>query len=177
MYVQKDLLKQLGNQGHYFNAQLTGKRLTPAGPDHGQISAANGIADYYETLYAHHFNDDASPVEKARQINDLFRRHESGLADKLLAYLRGRNDVRILGPDTAENRAATIALEVNRPAAEIASALAEHKIMAGAGHFYAVRLLEAMNVPPVPGVLRLSFVHYTSESEIDQLIDTLNQVL
>ena len=177
MYVQKDLLNRLGNQGHYFNAQLTDKRFTPAGPDHGQISAANGIADYYEALYAHHFDDDASPAEQARQINDLFRRHESRLADKLLAYLRGRNDVRILGPDTAENRAATIALEVNRPAAEIASALAEHKIMAGAGHFYAVRLLEAMNVPPVPGVLRLSFVHYTSESEIDQLINALDQAL
>jgi len=49
--------------------------------------------------------------------------------------------------------------------------------MAGAGHFYAVRVLEGLNVPIDPGVLRLSFVHYTSQAEIDQLINALDQTL
>jgi selenocysteine lyase/cysteine desulfurase len=49
--------------------------------------------------------------------------------------------------------------------------------MAAAGHFYAVRLLEAMGVDPQRGVLRLSFVHYTTMAEIERLIAALEAVL
>jgi selenocysteine lyase/cysteine desulfurase len=45
--------------------------------------------------------------------------------------------------------------------------------MAGGGDFYAVRPLTAMNVKPDHGVLRLSFVHYTSDADIAKLIDAL----
>jgi selenocysteine lyase/cysteine desulfurase len=55
--------------------------------------------------------------------------------------------------------------------------LAPHGIMAGGGNFYAVRPLRAMGVDPDAGVLRLSFVHYTSEDEVDRLIDALDEVL
>jgi len=177
MVIRSHVFEKLENQAHFFNAGYSGKRFTPAGPDHAQISATNGLADYYETIYAHHFSDDADLAEKARKVNALFAAHEKALAEKLLTYLRSRNDLRILGPTTADNRAATIAVATDKPATKIAAALAEHKIMAGASDFYAVRLLEAMNVPTDPGALRLSFVHYTSEAEIDQLIDALDEVL
>lgn len=177
MFVRKGVLEKLENQGHYFNEGYSDKRLTPAGPDHGQISAINGIVDYYEILYAHHYGDEVPLAEKARKMNALFAAHEQALAEKLLSYLRGRNDLRILGPATAENRAATIAVQPDKSAMEIAEALADHKIMAGAGDFYAVRLLEALNVPIDPGALRMSFVHYTSEEEIDKLIEALDQIL
>jgi len=180
MVVRNHLRDKLENQGHYFNADYAGKRFTPAGPDHAQVSAINGLVDYYETLHAHHFGDQAEPAEQARKINALFDTHERQLTERLLAWLRARNDIRILGPTTADNRAATIALQTNRSALDIATELADHKIMAGASDFYAVRLLEAMNVPTDhtgPCALRLSFVHYTSQDEIDQLIDALDKVL
>jgi len=177
MVIRSHVLDKLENQAHFFNAGYSGKRFTPAGPDHAQISASNGLADYYEAIYAHHFSQDADLAEKARKVNGLFAAHEKALTEKLLTWLRSRNDLRILGPSTADNRAATIAVQTNKPAMEVAKALADHKIMAGAGDFYAVRLLEGMNVATDPGALRLSFVHYTSEAEIDQLIDALDQVL
>jgi len=49
--------------------------------------------------------------------------------------------------------------------------------MAAAGNFYAVRLLEALGVDAERGVLRLSFLHYTSAEEIEQLIAALDVVL
>ena len=177
MVIRASVSEKLQNQGHYFNAGYPGKRFTPAGPDHAQISAANGLADYYETIYAHHFTEEASLADKARKVNELFSAHEKPLTEKLLTYLRSRNDLRILGPVTADRRAATIAVQTDKPAWQVADALAEHKIMAGAGNFYAVRLLEGMNVPTDPGALRLSFVHYISEEEIDQLIAALDKVL
>ena len=60
---------------------------------------------------------------------------------------------------------------------EIAARLADHGIIAGAGHFYAVRPLEALGIDPNIGVLRLSFVHYTSQAEIEHLLTTLDRVL
>jgi selenocysteine lyase/cysteine desulfurase len=49
--------------------------------------------------------------------------------------------------------------------------------MAGGGDFYAVRPLKAMGVDVERGVLRLSFVHYTTEAEVARLITALDVVL
>ena len=46
-----------------------------------------------------------------------------------------------------------------------------------AGDFYAVRPLQAMGIDLSEGVLRVSFTHYTSKQEIDQLLDALDRVL
>ncbi|MBT4932874.1 MAG: aminotransferase class V-fold PLP-dependent enzyme [Rhodospirillaceae bacterium] len=177
IYARAGIQDQLENQGHYFNADYPEKRLTPAGPDHAQIAATNGVADYYETLYAHHFDGQASLADQAKQMNSLFAAHEKKLTNQLLDFLRSRNDLRILGPVNGERKVSTIAVQPDRSAQEIATALVDKKIMAGSGDFYAVRLLEALNVPLNPGVLRLSFVHYTSQAEIDQLIGALEQTL
>ena len=61
--------------------------------------------------------------------------------------------------------------------AEVHLALADHGIMSGAGHFYGVRLLEAMGVDPARGVVRLSFVHYTSPNEMTEAIEALDAIL
>ncbi len=177
IYARAQVLEELENQGHYFNAGYPEKRLTPAGPDHAQIAATNGVIDYYEALHSHHFDAAGSLAEKAKQMNALFAAHEKNLVGQLLDYLRSRNDLRIVGPQDSEHKVATIAVQTNRSAVDVARDLAAKKIMAGAGDFYAVRLLEALKVPVSPGVLRLSFVHYTSQSEIDQLIKALDQTL
>jgi len=49
--------------------------------------------------------------------------------------------------------------------------------MASGGDFYAVRALQAQRVDLEKGVLRLSFVHYTSKNEINALITALDQTL
>jgi selenocysteine lyase/cysteine desulfurase len=95
----------------------------------------------------------------------------------LLDYLRGRNDVRLLGPTDAAGRAPTVSLALGEPGSVVAKRLAKHDIMAGGGHFYAYRLLQGIGVDPADGVLRLSFVHYTSPAEIDRLIKALDAEL
>ena len=49
--------------------------------------------------------------------------------------------------------------------------------MAGGGDFYAGRALNAMGVDTDKGVLRLSFTHYTTEAEVDQLLGALDTVM
>ncbi|SDI74811.1 aminotransferase class V-fold PLP-dependent enzyme [Salipiger marinus] len=170
MLIRRALAEALPNQGHSFNGGSLYKRFTPAGPDHAQVAACAGIADYIEGLAAHH-------GVSAAEVSGLMRAQEIALSGPLLDYLAGRNDLRLLGPAEAEGRAPTFALALDRPGAELAAALAPHGIMAGGGDFYAVRALQALGVDPARGVLRLSFTHYTSEAEISQLISALDAVL
>ncbi len=48
--------------------------------------------------------------------------------------------------------------------------------MAGGGNFYAPRILQAQGIDPEHGVLRLSFVHYTTEKEIGKLLKALKKL-
>ena len=47
----------------------------------------------------------------------------------------------------------------------------------GAGDFYAVRTIGAMGCDAAAGVLRLSFVHYTTDAEVQQLMKGLDACL
>ena len=176
MVIRRELGNLLPNQAHYFNAGTLYKRFTPAGPDHAQIAASAGMVDYFDDLAAHHgISGDA--CARATGVHDLMRAHEVALLQPLLDDLKGRNSLRLLGPDRAEDRAPTVALALNRPGEEVAAELAAHGIMAGGGDFYAVRPLSAMGIDPAHGVLRLSFVHYTSRDEIDKLLTALDDIL
>ena len=177
MVARRDVADRLPNQSHWFNADEIRKKLTPAGPDHAQIGAMAGIAEYVHAIHRHHFADAADPAERARRVHDLARNREVELARPLIDYLRGRNDLRLLGPADAEQRAPTIAVAHARPGEAIARDLSAHKIMAGGGSFYANRVIEAMGIDPEHGVLRLSFLHYTSPEEIHQAIEALDRVL
>ena len=177
MAIKPELAERLPNQGHYFNGTIPYLRFTPAGPDHAQVAACAGIADYVDALYEHHRATDAPISERARVVHDLMRERERMLLEPLLGYLSSKNSVRLIGPSTVADKAPTISIATEKPAFRIAKDLARFDIMAGAGNFYGVRCLEALGIDPDNGVLRMSFVHYTSKREIDSLINALDTVL
>ena len=177
MVVRRALAAALPNQGHYFNADQPSKRLVPAGPDHAQVAACAGIADYVEAVHAHHFGGTAEPRTMAARVHDLQRAAETRLLAPLLDWLAARNDLRLIGPRSPEGRVPTVSLRCGRPGEALAADLAAHGIMAGGGHFYAVRLIEALGIDPGHGVLRLSFVHYTHPDEVARAIDAIDAVL
>jgi selenocysteine lyase/cysteine desulfurase len=177
MVVRRGLIERLANEGHYFNAHELLKRLVPAGPDHAQIAAARGIAEYFDALDAHH-HPGAPAASRPERVRTLLRSAEKPLLAPLLDFLHGRPDVRLLGPADPEVRAPTVAFVPQRVAPEeVGRRLAERGFMAGYGNFYAVRLLEALGVDPGRGAVRASFVHYTTADEVDGLIRALAAVL
>ena len=180
MVVRRGLADRLANQAHFFNAGVRYKRFTPAGPDHAQVAACAGMADYIDALYAHHHDGEAAPAQRARVVAALQRGHEDRTLAPLLDFLGNRNDVRILGSariDGATGRVPTVALHTARPAEGVADTLAAHGVMAGSGDFYAVRTIGAMGCDAKAGVLRLSFVHYTTDDEVTQLMKGLDACL
>ncbi|MDX1621411.1 MAG: aminotransferase class V-fold PLP-dependent enzyme [Nitriliruptorales bacterium] len=178
MLVRRELTERLPNQGHFFNEAILAKRLVPAGPDHAQVAALGGIVDYLEALDDHHFgNGGELPADQRNaRVVELWRDHERALLGPLLDFLSAHDGFRVIGPTDPKQRMPTVAIAGPRPAAQLAEALADHGIMAGAGHFYAYRAVEAVGIDPGEGVLRVSFVHNTSREEIDQLIEALDQV-
>ena len=179
MVVRNDMAKLLANQGHYFNGEIREKRLTPAGPDHAQIAAAIGVCEYFEALYQHHFdNPQASDQEKARAVQNLMIEAEKKTLAPLLAFFKQHPKITIIGPDSVENRAPTVAIVIDgHSSMALAKALGDNGIMCGAGHFYSLRLIEAMQIDPADGVLRFSLVHYTELADIEKLIKELSSLI
>ena len=180
MVTQHGTADALPNQGHFFNASQPTKRLTPAGPDHAQIAAAAGVLDYIEDLDAHHGGSGGGLLGAVGRASAMWRDHESRLAEPVLDQLSSMEGVRVLGPTSPAtgHRCPTIAfVPIGRDPAQVAARLSAHRVMASAGHFYAYRVLEGLDVDPDVGVVRVSWVHYTTQAEIDQLLEAVEAAL
>jgi len=181
LWGSKDALRQTEGQGHFFNEEKSRYRLNPAGPQHAEIAALAGIAEYFDVLYGHHFGDAKGSLhERSTKVFELVSEHEARLANILLDYLKGKSNIRLLGQDHAETgkRASTIAFHARAmPSTHIAQKLAEHRIGVGSGHFYALRCVEALGMDPEDGVVRVSMVHYNTVEEVQKLVGVLDAIL
>lgn len=176
MTIRRELGELLPNQAHWFNADSLYKRFAPAGPDHAQVAACAGMADYYDMLAGHHGIEGDAAMRTAG-VHDLMRVHETQLLQPVLDYLAEKNTVRLIGPRDAAAKAPTVAVELAGPGREMAEKLAAHGIMSGGGDFYGARPLQSMGIDLDKGVLRLSFVHYTNKTEVDKLLTALETCL
>ena len=184
MVVRAGLLTELPNQSHFFNDNVADKRLNPAGPDHAQVASAGAVLDYVELLHRHHGGggdgDDLRTATAA--VSALWRAHEDALNPVLLDLLAERDDVRLLGPSaidtTVGHRCPTIAFSplAIEPEA-VAHELVRRGVQTSSGHYYAARVLDGLGVDPDRGVVRLSFVHYTSPADVARAAEALTDVL
>ena len=183
LHVKREHLETMANQGHLFNATHLDKRLTPAGPQHGEAACAGGVIDYLEAAYAHHLAAGEAPATtlaaRMASLMDRFHAHECAQANRILSLLKDKG-ARIIGPLTAEphRRAATIAFRPRRGTpAELEAKLIAQNICCGSGHFYAFRLMQALGLDPEEGVVRLSLVHYNDEADVTRILEALDTVL
>ena len=179
MAMRRDINQRLPNQGHFFNTRYPTSRFTPAGPDHAQIVSVNGVIDYFEKVYEHHFGaGETSAVDKTNKVRALFQHAERRNLQPLLDFLSQRKNVTLIGKNVTKNRAPTVSFTVERrDPQEIAKALAQRNIGIANGHCYAYRLIEALGIPLEMGVVRTSFVHYTRQQEVQRLLGALDEIL
>ncbi len=178
MYTATDFAQSLDPQCHYFNEGYPQKRLDGAGPDHAAIAALDGLGDYFNASYHHHFgstdNSDNSLYEKTQSIAALMHAHESELCAQLLSGIKDL-PLRIIGRNRMEGREANIALTSETHTSQaLSKALAAKDIAAGHGHFYALRLLEKAGIKDTEdGVLRISFSHYNNARDVERVLEAL----
>ena len=178
MYVRKALAEQLPSQAHFFKGHALAGRFTPAGPDHPQVAAINGVIDYMEAVASRHGYAALTQQGRAAAVRQLFRDYECERLQPLLDFLASCRKVRLIGSTAAAARTPTVAFTVvGQSSASIATELARVGIGAGVGNFYAWRLLQALGIDTADGVVRVSLVHYTSAEDVDRLIAALRPLL
>lgn len=112
-----------------------------------------------------------------RQAMTIIKQFE----EELSAYfLRGAADIPALDiygiqdPDRLDQRTPTFAVRLRgRQPDVIVRTLARQGIFAWAGHFYALTLMESLDMLQEGGVVRLGFVHYNTKAEIDRTLNAL----
>jgi len=182
MVVRDDWLEGLENQGHFFNGAYLEKRLNPGGPQHAEIACMNGLRQFYEDLYIHHFGEaPKGPTHNwVGAMQRMFHTHECRIAAPLMDFLRDEPRINLLGPSdmTFGKRAPTISFTVTGvPARDVTAKLADVKIGASAGHYYAWRLMEALGIQPEEGVVRLSLVSYNTDDEVARALGAIKAAL
>jgi cysteine desulfurase family protein (TIGR01976 family) len=107
------------------------------------------------------------------------RAHEDALTARFLAALEEIDGIRLYGiadRDRIDERTPTFLLGFDRRRpADAAAALGERGMFAWDGHFYAVGPLGALGLLPEGGV-RVGFLHYTTEGEVDDLAAALGEI-
>jgi selenocysteine lyase/cysteine desulfurase len=187
MVTRNGILDELDNQGHYFNHGLPSKRLTPAGPDHAQEAAAGAVLDYVEAFAHHHghrHDPDRAGTPLRQAVADAsarWQRREAAAVSQVTGVVAS-SSARLIGPPDSGggglHRCPTVAFAPgDKSPGQIVDELVAARIMCGAGHFYAPRLLQGIGVDPEPGVVRVSWVHYTSDDEIGRLVEALAEAL
>jgi len=178
MYVSPNFLEMLEPQCHFFNTSRSWSRLDTAGPDHAGIAGLAGLKNYFETLYNHHFKkSDLSLNVKTSMISNLMNNHEMSLCKVLLEKL-SHLPVKIFGKSSIQGREANISLiSKNHTSSQLNTLISKMGIATKNHHFYAYRLIKKMGLDPEDGVLRLSFAHYNTRNETDQLINALTSIL
>ena len=183
MVVRRDLMGELPNQGHFFNESSLDKRLNPAGPDHAQVASAGAVLDYIQVLHQHHGGDPSASLRLAcSEVSDLWRAHEDALTPRLLDAVAGNDRLRLIGPATldatAGHRCPTVAFSpTTMEPVDLEHELVQRGVQTSAGHYYAWRVLDGLGVDPERGVVRLSFVHYTSPADIDRAVNALHDII
>ena len=178
MFLRREVNAALPNQGHFFNDGKPGARFTPAGPDHAQVAAVNGVMDYMDAVADRHGAGGKPVPARAAAVRELFRAHETARLQPLLDFLSKHPKVRLIGRTRAAERAPTVSFTVaGWSSADVAARLAEAGLGVGVGNFYAYRLIKALGIDTEDGAVRASFVHYTSKEEVDRLMRELDRCL
>ncbi len=108
---------------------------------------------------------------------DAIRSYEIGLTERFLAGLAHNRRVVLYGisdPANATGRTPTFALRIEGiDPQSAAQKLGEKGIFVWHGHFYATSLIDRLGLTDSGGVLRIGFVHYTTENEVDRTLEAL----
>lgn len=179
LYGKNEALAELTGPNHFFIPDREWPyKFEPGGANHESCAALLGLGDYLKFVAG---TDAAAPCDRA-VIEQAFARMqdwESPLVDRLLGYLNGRADVRVIGPtENGPQRVGTISfLHESKSSREITEAVDGTGLAIRHGHMYAWHLCDKLGLDLEDGVVRVSFVHYNTVAEIDRLIECFDQVL
>lgn len=180
MYGKYDLLLELDTLYHYFYGKdkVPGK-LEPGNPNYELAYSTCGIVDYLTEL-GEQAGETGTIRQKIEAAFSAITAQENLLTERLLSYLRSRNDCRIVGQisNFGDTRVPTIAFRIDgREAGELCKAMDGEHIAMRFGDFHSRRLAEYLELTDHGGMLRVSMVHYNTLEEVDRFTAALDHIL
>jgi cysteine desulfurase family protein (TIGR01976 family) len=108
---------------------------------------------------------------------DAIGAHERRLTERFLDGLAAMRHVRLYGVDGVKERTPTFALTVDgRTPQDVVTWLADDGIYAWAGHYYAVEPMRRLGLLDTGGAVRIGFVHYHGDSDVDRVLGALERL-
>ncbi|MCI9867418.1 cysteine desulfurase-like protein [Rhizobium skierniewicense] len=180
MYGKYGLLLELDTLYHYFYGKdkVPGK-LEPGNPNYELAYSTCGIVDYLTAL-GEQAGETGTVRQKIEAAFSAITAQENLLTERLLSYLRSRNDCRIVGQisNLGDTRVPTIAFRIDgREAGELCKAMDGEHIAMRFGDFHSRRLAEYLELTDHGGMLRVSMVHYNTLEEVDRFTAALDHIL
>jgi cysteine desulfurase family protein (TIGR01976 family) len=105
----------------------------------------------------------------------LIEEHETRLTARFLTQLP--DGVQLYGIPTPEGRTPTFCFNVDgRQPRDVAALLGERELYVWDGDYYALEPMRALGLADSGGAVRAGFLHYTTEDEVDRLLEALNDL-
>jgi cysteine desulfurase family protein (TIGR01976 family) len=156
---------------------LPADRVRPAGEDppghrfeagtqsHEAVAGATAAIDYLRELGGGDLEAAFAAIEE----------HETGLAARFLSGLP--DGVTLYGIRTPEGRTPTFCFNVDgRGPREVAELLGEQDLYVWDGNYYALEPMRALGLEDSGGAVRAGFLHYTTDEEVDRLLEALGDL-
>jgi cysteine desulfurase family protein (TIGR01976 family) len=106
---------------------------------------------------------------------DAIEEHETKLSARFLSGLP--DGVELYGIRTPEGRTPTFCFNVaGRGPREVAELLGEQDLYVWDGNYYALEPMRALGLDDTGGAVRAGFLHYTTEEEVDRLLEALTDL-
>ena len=149
-------------------ADLTPEKVRPS-PDTGPDRWQTGTASFEDIAGT------GAAIAYLRSVGmDAIAGHEAGLTRRFLDGVAGMDHVVVHGPAQATGRTPTFAVTLrDRTPAEVAAKLAAAGIAVWAGHYYAIEPMRVLGLLDWGGAVRIGFVHYHGDDDVDRVLSAL----
>lgn len=103
--------------------------------------------------------------------------HEATLTARFLDGIAGLDHLALHGPPEAAGRTPTFSVTVRDVApSQVAAHLADQGIYTWAGHYYAVEPMRVLGLLDWGGAVRIGFVHYHGDDDVQRVVEALAQL-
>ncbi|MDX6268075.1 MAG: hypothetical protein QOD70_2815 [Frankiales bacterium] len=130
-----------------------------------QLVALTAAVDWIASL-----GSGATRREQVLAAVATMAQHEEAVFAVLLAGLRDRPDVRLVGDPSRRTPTVAFTKDGETPQ-QTAARLAEQRVAVWAGHYYAVELMQLLELPD--GAVRAGVVAYTDLDDVERLLSAL----
>ena len=185
-YGKRDLLESIDFPRLQPAPDTAPERVEMGTLNHEGIAGAAAAVDFYASLagstgvppVSYHARDGHATRRDALQSAFAgLRAHSSPQVRNLWDSLARIDGVRLYGPPPDLERTPTVSFIIKNVAStKVARHLAERGLFVSHGDFYAQTVIERLGLAP-EGLVRVGCACYTSDEEIDRLIDAVKEIV